>query len=78
MLRSIIQESAVSFRVPKNEKQKQAMFELIKWAGPKMGAGPEDVKDVIEKANEGDWTEAFRFLRVYYVGKRIPFKNQNF
>lgn len=74
MLRTILSEALVKLRKPQTPEQKQAMLDLVKWAGNKMGAGPEDVQAAFEKAKRDDWSEAMDMLSMYYVMKGIPFK----
>jgi len=74
MLRSILCEAPVPLKKPQTPEQKKAMLDLIKWAGSRMGAGPEDIKTAEEKAAHDDWSEAMDLLSTYYVMKGIPFK----
>lgn len=74
MLRALLTEAPVPLRKPQTPEQKQAMLELLKWAGSKMGAGPKDLQSAFEKASHDDWSEALDLLSTYYVMKGIKFK----
>ncbi len=74
MVRHLVLEGSVPIKKPQTPEQKRAMLELVKWAGEKMGAGPEDIKLAFDKAKKDDWSEAMDLLSMYYVMKGIPFK----
>lgn len=76
MLRAILAEAPVPLRRPQTPEQKRAMLELLKWAGQKMGAGPQDLESAFTKAQKDDWSEAMDLLSMYYVMKGIQFKPQ--
>jgi hypothetical protein len=76
MLRQLT-EVGIPVRKPQTPEQKKAMLGLVKWAGDKMGAGPNDLQDIFAAAQKDDWSEAMDFLRTYYVMKGIKVAPSN-
>ncbi len=74
LIRQIILEQIeeVTLKVPKEQAQKDELMTLMSLLSKKMPGSEESLKSAKEEIANGNWGEALRLIKMYFIMKKIP------